>query len=160
MIRFVVLAGLLVGCRISLESDPASQACEIGDSGPCTAADNQQDLAFIEENIFKTNCAFSSCHDGGNSAQGKIDLRTGKSHDHLVNFASAIDPSRMLVVPNDVKSSYLMLMLQDFPPQDATPPGSDPPARAGFMPMSNMTLCCQKLGAIERWINAGAPNVN
>ena len=63
-----------------------------------------------------------------------------------------------LLVPNDVKSSYLMLMLQDFPPEDATPPGVEPPPRAGYMPMSNATLCCQKLAAIERWINAGAPS--
>jgi len=162
MIRFVMLASLLAGCRISLESNAVAQACEVISSTSCDEAQNGQhaDLEFIEQNIFKGACAFPGCHDGGNSPQGKIDLRAGKSHDHLVNFASGIDPSRMLVVPNDVKSSYLMLMLQDFPPEEATPPGEPPPERAGFMPMSNMTLCCQKLAVIERWINAGAPNLN
>jgi hypothetical protein len=165
MIRFVMVASLLVGCRLSLESDvnAVPQVCEVNTMAPaCVEAEAgaHADLAFIEESIFKPGCAFQGCHDGGNSAQGKIDLRTDKSHDHLVNFASGIDPTRKLVVPNDVKSSYLMLMLQDFPPEEATPPGVDPPARAGFMPMSNATLCCQKLAVIERWINAGAPNKN
>jgi hypothetical protein len=163
MIRFVMLASLLVGCRLSLESDTnaVAQVCEVNTMSPtCTAAetDNHADLDFIEKSIFTPGCSFQGCHDGGNSAQGKIDLREGKSHDHLVNFTSGIDPTRKLVVPNDVKSSYLMLMLQDFPPEDATPPGVEPPARAGYMPMSNATLCCQKLAAIERWINAGAPS--
>jgi hypothetical protein len=160
MIRFVMLASLLVGCRLSLESDvnAVAQVCEVKTVQACVDADSHADLAFIEQNIFKPGCAFQGCHDGGNSAQGRIDLREGKSHDHLVNFSSGIDPTRMLVVPNDIKSSYLMLMLQDFPPEEATPPGVDPPARAGFMPMSNQTLCCQKLGAIERWITAGAPS--
>lgn len=164
MIRFVMVASLLVGCRLSLESDAVSQACEVNTmSATCLEAETGQhaDLAFIEQSIFAPGCAFPGCHDGGNSPQGKVDLRPGKSHDHLVDFTSGIDPTRKLVVPNDVKSSYLMLMLQDFPPDQATPPGVDPPARAGFMPRgSSTTLCCQKLAAIERWINAGAPSSN
>jgi len=160
MIRFVMLATLLAGCRISLESDTTAvvQACEVKTVQSCMDATSHSDLAWIQANIFTVQCAFSGCHDGGNSRAGKIDLRDGHAHDHLVGFASGIEPSRSLVVPNDLRSSYLMLMLQDFPPEEATPPGSPPPDRAGFMPMSNDTLCCQKLGALERWITAGAPN--
>jgi hypothetical protein len=69
-----------------------------------------------------------------------------------------VDPTRKLVVPNDVKSSYLMLMVRDVPPAMATPPGTAPPGSIGYMPQGSTTLCCQKLDALERWIMAGAPN--
>jgi hypothetical protein len=55
----------------------------------------------------------------------------------------------------DVKSSYLMLMLHDFDPTTATPPGREP--GIGYMPLGFGSLCCQKLDAVERWITAGAP---
>ncbi|MBC7978717.1 MAG: hypothetical protein H7138_27340 [Myxococcales bacterium] len=154
-----------MSCRYSLDKDDpggddGEQACAINtNSATCVEAEAGQhaDLEFIEKSIFMPGCAFTSCHNGGNTAAGKIDLRPGQSHAHLVNFTSAIDPTRKLVVPNDVNASYLMLMLRDFPPQEASPPGQDPPERAGYMPMGNATLCCQKLDAIERWILAGAP---
>jgi hypothetical protein len=166
MIRLVMLASLLVGCRIALENDTTGdddtqgRVCAISMSPACVEAanGNHADLAFLEENVFKPGCAFSECHDGRTGAQGKIDLRSGQSHAHLVDFASAIDPTRKLVVPNDVHASYLMLMLRDFPPGEATPPGQAPPDRAGYMPMSSAPLCCQKMDAIERWILAGAPS--
>jgi hypothetical protein len=164
MIRFVMVASLLVSCRYSFEDEsptpPGEQACTVNTASPtCVAAETGQhaDLEFIEKNVFMPGCAFTSCHNGGSTAAGKVDLRPGKSHAHLVNFASAIDPTRKLVVPNDVNASYLMLMLRDFPPEAASPPGEEPPSRAGYMPMGNATLCCQKLDAIERWIMAGAP---
>ena len=82
------------------------------------------------------------------------------SHSHLVNFTSILDPTRKLVVPNDVEQSFLMLMLGFVPPEMADPPGTAPPASVGFMPQSSggQLSCCQKLEALERWINAGAPN--
>jgi hypothetical protein len=159
MIRFVMVASLLVGCRYSLETDEASQqVCVANLNSPtCVAADDDFSLAFIEQSIFVPGCAFTACHSGSSTAAGRTDLRPGKSHASLVNVASAIEPTRNLVVPNDVNSSYLMLMLRAFPPEEATPPGEAPPERAGFMPKGNMTLCCQKIDAIERWIMAGAP---
>ncbi len=166
MMRFALVASLLVSCRHSLdEEDPGGgkdgeQACAIStNSATCAEAEAGQhaDLEFIETSIFMPGCALTSCHAGNSTAAGKIDLRPGKSHAHLVNVASAIDPTRKLVVPNDVNASYLMLMLRDFPPQEASPPGEAPPERAGYMPKGNATLCCQKLDALERWILAGAP---
>ncbi|HEX3760317.1 MAG TPA: hypothetical protein VHW23_16485 [Kofleriaceae bacterium] len=120
-------------------------------------ATTHADLGFIEQKIFALSCNFSGCHDSPNDS-GKLDLHAGGSHDHLVGVTSMIDATRKLVVPNDVQASYLMLMLRDVAPAMANPPGNSPPGSVGFMPQAAPTLCCQKLDAIERWINAGAPN--
>lgn len=171
MLRLVAIASLLAplcgGCRISLENYDTSiqttdggngRACVVSStSQPCIDATMHSDLAFIEQKIFATNCNFSGCHDSPTDS-GKLDLRPGMSHDRLVGVSSQIDGTRKLVVPNDVAASYLMLMLRDVAPAMASPPGSPPPGNVGFMPQAAPTLCCQKLEAIERWINAGAPN--
>ncbi|HEU4730256.1 MAG TPA: hypothetical protein VFT22_20305 [Kofleriaceae bacterium] len=159
MLRLVLVAILLAGCRISLEDGSSGQVCQVGTSPACQDAVNHSDLAWIEENVFKPSCIFSGCHNGDNNLQGKIDLRGGQSHAHLVNVASVIDTTRKLVVPNDVQASYLMLMLQDLPPAMANPPASPPPGSVGFMPQGGGPLCCQKLDALERWIMAGAPSM-
>jgi hypothetical protein len=162
MIRLVVVASLLVGCRVSLEDndlgdDVTGRQCTVSTaSQPCMDAVNHSDLAWIQDKIFGASCNFSGCHRSASDA-GKLDLNS-MSHDHMVNVPSQIDSSRKLVVPNDVQASYLMLMLGDFPPAMASPPGGAPPAGIGYMPQGQPALCCQKLDAIERWIMAGAPN--
>ena len=113
------------------------------------------DLAWIESKIFVASCDFSGCHSSATDL-GKLDLGAGKSHDDLVGPSSRLDPLRKLVVPNDVHASYLMLMLHDFSPDMASPPTTEP--ANGYMPKGSSTLCCQKLDALERWINAGAPS--
>jgi hypothetical protein len=160
MIRLVIVASLLVGCRISLESTDtpdsgAGRQCTISTSQPCMEAVTHSDLAWIESKIFVASCNFSGCHSSANDS-GKLDLTTGKSHADLVNTPSILDPSRKLVVPNDLNASYLMLMLHDITPEMATPPGATAPPN-GYMPKGSATLCCQKLDAVERWIMAGAP---
>jgi hypothetical protein len=165
MLRVVLVAILLAGCRVSLENDDSrvtGQLCKVvTTSASCVDAANQQPtLAWLEQNVFQSGCNFSGCHNGDNTRQGKVDLRPGKSFAHLVNFASALDPTRKLVVPNDVAASYLMLMLRDVPPDMASPPANPPPGNVGYMPQGSGTvLCCQKLDALERWIEAGAPSM-
>ena len=159
MIRLVAIACLLAGCRISLDDEPmgGATACQIDTANQiCASATSHSDLAWIEDNLFANSCDASSCHASA-AAPGKLDLRPMFSHDGLVNVASKIDTSRKLVVPNDVNASYLMLMLRAVPPEMANPPGSPPPTDIGFMPQGGLTLCCQKLDAISRWITAGAP---
>ncbi len=165
MIRHVIVASLLAGCRLSLESDEgdigSGGKCAISTTSPsCLDAVTHSDLAWIQQNIFSASCTFSGCHNGTNNPAGKVDLRPNMSHDHLVNFTSLLEPSRKLVVPNDIEASYLMLMLGDVPPAMASPPGSPPPASVGFMPQGagGKLSCCQKLEALERWIMAGAPS--
>jgi hypothetical protein len=128
-------------------------------SAACMEATTFQDITNIEDKIFKQSCIFSGCHNGANTPAGMIDLRTGAAHDHLVGVQSAIDTSRMLVVPGDAKKSYLLMMLGQVAPADADPPASPPPSDIGFMPQGtgNILLCPEKRGAIERWIVAGAP---
>lgn len=172
MLRVVAIASLVVplvwGCRISLENYDTSiqetdggngRACVVSStSQPCMDATTHSDLAFIEQKIFAQSCNVAgSCHNSA-SDPGKLDLRPGVSHDHLVGVPATIDRTRRLVVPNDVAASYLMLMLRDVAPAKASPPGNPPPGNVGFMPQAAPILCCQKLDAIERWINAGAPN--
>jgi hypothetical protein len=170
MLRVVAIASLLIGCRVSLENyDTSIQGVDAGSgtngrpcvvsttSQPCMDATMHSDLAFIEQKIFVASCNFPGCHGSATDA-GKLDLRAGMSHDHLVGVSSMIDRTRQLVVPNNVAASYLSLMLRDVSPAMADPPGGPPPGKVGFMPQAAPTLCCQKLDAIERWINAGAPN--
>lgn len=172
MLRLVAIASLLCGCRISLDNYDTSVQGVDGGSGtsgrPCVVSMTSQscvdatihsDLRFIEQQIFVPSCNIpGSCHNSA-SDPGKLDLRAGVSHDHLVGVPSMIDRTRKLVVPNDTAASYLLLMLRDVAPAMASPPGNPPPGNVGFMPQgATTTLCCQKLDAIERWINAGAPN--
>ncbi|HMG25123.1 MAG TPA: hypothetical protein VK607_27485 [Kofleriaceae bacterium] len=164
MLRVVIASvGLvqLAGCRVSLETDESHRACAINTSSAvCSEAVNHSDLKWIEQNVFAPNCNLGgggACH-GGASDAGKLDLRAGLSHGHLVGVSSMIDRTRQLVVPGDVAASYLMLMLGDVAPAMASPPGAPPPGNIGYMPQTSGTLCCQKLDAIERWIADGAPN--
>jgi hypothetical protein len=167
MLRLVLVASLLAGCRLTLENTDTGddtitgRPCAISTASPaCVDAVNHSDLPWIEQNIFMQSCNFSGCHNGDNTLQGKVDLRATKSYAHLVNYASVIEPTRKLVVPNDVEASYLMLMLRDVPPAMANPPGKAPPGSVGFMPQNaGTTLCCQKLDTLERWIMAGAPSM-
>jgi len=159
MIRLVIVASLLVGCRISLENNDtpdsgAGRQCTVSTSQPCMDAVTHSDLAWIESKIFVASCDFSGCHSSATDL-GKLDLGAGKSHASLVGASSLLDPTRKLVVPNDLNASFLLLMLQDVKPEMATPPGTAP--ANGFMPKGSATLCCQKLDAVERWIMAGAP---
>ena len=157
MIRLVLVASLLIGCRTSLETapdGPTGPGCKVDTTGPCVAATTHSDLAWIEQNIFMASCAFSGCHDSPTDL-GKLDLRPGMSHAALVGTMSKLETTRMLVTPNNVPASYLMLMLHDFDPAMASPPGTMP--GVGYMPQGAPELCCQKLQAIERWIMAGAP---
>lgn len=162
MIRLVVIASLLVGCRISLEDssmgdDTMGRRCKVDTTSQiCMDATSHSDLAWIEGKIFVASCAFSGCHNGASTPEGMVDLRAGRSYAHLVNFTSLIESSRKLVVPNDINASYLMLMLGDVSADMASPPGTVP--SVGLMPLGNLPLCCQKLDALQRWIMAGAPN--
>ena len=165
MLRRCVLSAVLgtlalTGCRETLESPPEGGVCEISTTDACKAADGQSSLAWIEENIFAKQCAFSGCHNATSSAAGRLDLKNpGKSHAALVDVASAIEPSRKLVVPGAPQESYLLMLLQAYPPAEMEPtPASPPPDDVGFMPQNAPPICCQKLDAVERWIAEGAMN--
>jgi hypothetical protein len=160
MFRLVAVAILLAGCRYSLEDDDGSgnRLCAPSTTSVlCIDAVNHSDFAWIEKNIFAASCTFSGCHDTA-SAEGDLDLTPGIGHAELVDVSSTLEPTRKLVVPNDVAASYLMLMVRSVAPEMASPPGEPPPSDVDYMPQGQAPLCCQKLDVLERWIMAGAPN--
>jgi hypothetical protein len=149
-----VAISVLVGCG----GGPGDDEPPVDAPTPaaCLEATTYQDLSSIESKIFKV-CTFSGCHNGGNTVQGMMDVRDGMAFSHLVNVDSKIDTSRKLVVPGDPAASYLMLMIGEVAPADASPPGSAPPASVGLMPQNAGSLLCnEKREAIGRWIMAGA----
>jgi hypothetical protein len=169
MLRVVLAASLLVGCRISLDSEPGvtdgppgGRACKVSTtSAPCMDAATHSDLTWIQANILDASCIFSGCHNGASTAAGKTDLRMGMSYGKLVNVPSPhLDTQRLLVKPGDPQNSWLMVMLGDEDPTKMTPPGTPPPASVGLMPQNSggALLCCQKMDALDRWITAGAMN--
>ncbi|MBC7976466.1 MAG: hypothetical protein H7138_15955 [Myxococcales bacterium] len=161
MVRLLLLASLLVGCRFSLEDEPepvfVDRNCTPnGPGATCAAAAGKAELSWIQTNVFDINCGSGSCH-GAALPEGGVDLRPGQSFQNLVNANSVLESSRKLVVPGNLEASYLMLMLGDYTPDMAEPAGVAPPG--GYMPKGVPDgLCCQKLDAIQRWIMAGAMN--
>ena len=160
MLRFTVLASLVLvsACRMSLEDTP-STTVDAPLSQACMDATQHSDLAFIENVIFKNSCEFSGCHNGSSGTKaGRMDIRPGMAYAHLVNVTSEIDMTRKLVVPGSPNESYLLMMMEQIPPAQMTPPASDPPADVGFMPQgATSPLCAEKRDAVQRWIAAGAP---
>ncbi|MBA3397403.1 MAG: hypothetical protein H0T89_32555 [Deltaproteobacteria bacterium] len=151
-------AASLAACRTSLEDDPGSEVCDVATSQACMDAEQHADLAWIEANIFSKQCAFSGCHNGSTTPAGMIDLKNpGMSHAALVDVESKLEPGRKLVVAGQPKQSYLMMLLQHYPPSAMEPPLAGPP-EVGFMPQDADPICCQKLDALDRWITAGALN--
>ena len=129
------------------------------DTASCTAADSNQSLAWIEANIFEPNCGGASCHGvpaGGGAPFGRITLTTG-SHGKLVNVPATFAPGRTLVVPGNVAQSYLMVILKHTALEDADPSPAPAPSGDRYMPLGSPAICCQKLDALARWIEAGAP---
>jgi hypothetical protein len=143
----------------SVDAGP-TRACMPSMSMSCQEATLHSDLAWIEANVFAPQCAFSGCHNGQATSAGRINLKDmGMSHGDLVNVDSMIANGRKLVVSGQPKQSYLMMMMQLYPPAEMEPtPAQPPPSDIGFMPQGtdNVPVCCQKLDAIERWITAGA----
>jgi hypothetical protein len=139
-----------------------------GPDGPipadCVEAESHSDLTWIQENIFAKQCTFSGCHDGEPSPQGMMNLTSialaGSSTVDVLSVMCGSDPgggSQYRVVPGHPEESWMMKMLGAI--QDTTPSSCAIDPKVGIMPMDNNgeLLCSQKLGAIQRWITAGAP---
>ena len=166
MLRLALVALLVTSaCRHSLDDNDDSsdgdgaRACMPADTASCNAADSNQTLAWIEPNIFEPNCGGASCHGmpaGGGNPFGRIILTTG-SHSKLVNVPATFATGRTLVVPGNVAQSYLMVILKHTALEDADPAPAPAPSGDRYMPLGSPPICCQKLDAIARWIEAGAP---
>jgi hypothetical protein len=69
---------------------------------------------------------------------------------------SDLESGRFLVVPGRPDQSYLFFLMRGVLASEGAPPFQEPPEDIGYMPMDNNTLCCQKIDAVRRWIEAGA----
>jgi len=145
-------AALSFGLGLAACSDDAPPPIDHVDAGvdpKCAEAVDHSDLAWIQENVFSPSCAdFTPCHKGrALQAQG-LNLEANKSRGNLVGVPSQLFPQFDLVKPGDPDHSYLMIVLGYKP---------GPLPMNGTMPYNNPKLCDEKLEAIERWINNGAP---
>ena len=178
MRRLALVALVLGGCRINIDTPTADMTatdakgcvkgtsgvcqCAMGTSASCLAAPTSGNtFTWINDNILGNNCLGSSCHQSDSSSNAKKNPYgdAATSYASLVNFDSNVKPGTKLVVPGQPKMSYALVMLNRLPAEDFLPaPTTYPASDVGLMPQSNLTLCCQKLDAIEAWITAGALN--
>lgn len=164
--RTLLFAALLaLGCRIDLDTNDTPRACESRPEIPaCADAVGHSDFEWLQTNIFTANCSGSSCHgmtESGDPPDGRLVLARGSAYATLMGASgqgvmSEFDPGRALVVPFDAESSYLYFLMRGTPAASVTPPFAAPPEEYGFMPLKAKTLCCEKLEAVRRWIEAGA----
>jgi len=117
-------------------------------SDACAEATTHSDLAWIQTNIFTHSCAFSGCHTGAAANAGFLSLESGVSHGSLVGQMAKTETGWMRVVASNPSQSYLLVAIgaENGP----TPVG-------GLMPLSQPKLCSEKLDAVTRWVQAGAP---
>jgi hypothetical protein len=172
LVPLVLLAG--VACRYDLDhakpdaTDVNARLCPVSENvQSCLDAAGRADFTYVATQILAPKCALSnSCHQGeGGNVAGYLDFTSmGSAYTSLVNRASQIDPSRMLVVPGNPAQSFLTVMTGQIKPAEADPPlsGGVPSMDShgnpvGTMPQDSPLLCCQKLDAIAAWIQAGAP---
>jgi hypothetical protein len=191
--RAALLAAVLaMSCRYDLDTREVQSACTVReDIAVCKEAESHSDYAWLNANLFSSNCSGDSCHSAPKAPSTKLPL--GKillapsadnpdprlAYNTLLGPSgsgaeSDLEPGRKLVDPGEgmggnPDNSYLLFLLHGipaspgFPPLavDAAParPFKEPPSDIGYMPMDNNTLCCQKIDAVRRWIQAGAPEV-
>jgi hypothetical protein len=111
---------------------------------PCEEAVYHSDLAWIQDQIFNVSCT-TMCH-GATPPAATMSLRPGEARAALVDVRSTQFPDWMRVVPGNPAQSMLMVQI-----------GGEPgPALEGLMPWGMPKLCDEKIGAIRRWIAAGA----
>lgn len=163
--RAALLAAVLaMSCRIDLDSREVPSACEVRDDiAVCKEAESHSDYEWLQANLFTSNCSGDSCHNApkaGKPPGGKIVLAEGAYKtllgDSGMGADSDLDPGYKLVVPGRPDQSYLYFLLRGIPANEGLPPFNEPPEDIGYMPMDNNTLCCQKIEAVRRWIEAGA----
>jgi hypothetical protein len=149
----------LTGCRIDLDSREVPRQCnDMSKVAVCLEADDHSDYEWIQTNIFATNCSGSSCH-GAGTPGGRLDLSAGVSYATLMGddgsgVLSSIDPRHKLVEPGRPEESYLFFIMRGLPEEQTR--FDEPPDEIGYMPAASNPLCCQKVDAIRRWIEAGA----
>jgi hypothetical protein len=111
---------------------------------PCEEAVYHSDLPWIQAQVFSVSCT-TMCH-GDSTPSAGLSLKPGEARAALVNVRSTQFPDWVRVVPGNAAASMLMVQI-----------GGEPgPALEGLMPWGMPKLCDEKIGAVRRWIAAGA----
>jgi hypothetical protein len=124
-------------------------------TGPARATECEPDsfsstFELIEQRVFvEHGCTSAFCHDG--TVSGGLDLRPGLAYDGLVDVPAESVPNRVRVVAGQKDQSLLWLNLaaKTFPDQWTAPLRS--------MPIGLPAVLPERLEAVRRWIEAGAP---
>jgi hypothetical protein len=164
--RAALLAAVLaMSCRYTLDERDAPKQCSTRDDiAICVEADDHSDFAWLQDNVFQSNCSGDSCHNAPKMGQppgGRISLTAGLAYTTLMGsnsegVMSEIATTRKLVEPGKPNQSYLFFLLRGIYAEEGEPPFEAPPDDVGYMPQKMAPLCCQKLEAVRRWIEAGA----
>jgi hypothetical protein len=128
---------------------PGSGGADAQVSASCLEAEAHADFEFLREQVFPLSCAnFTSCHQGQRPASS-LDLTRARAFAQLVGAPAISVAGWTRVVPGDPEASYLLVKLGAVD----GPLGE----RGTFMPPGGVPLCTGKVGAVRRWIEAGAP---
>src|SRR5262249_16215504 len=139
---------LVAGCDTTIHQGLVPTA-DAPPTPPRLGADSHSHFPWIAANVFQTwGGNFVSCDEGGNPP-GHLSLQPDRAFAQLVGIDSYTEPSWKRVVPGDPEHSYIMVKLGDVP----GPLG----ASGTTMPPRSSLLCREKIDAIRRWIEAGAP---
>jgi hypothetical protein len=109
----------------------------------------------VYSQVLEPRCTFSSCHSAPTVA-AKLDLTREGMCKALVNTSSCLFPRRMLVVPSDPESSFLMHKLTGSALTEQ-PDGNCSSASNLPMPFGGTTLPADEIALVRAWIAAGAP---
>jgi len=174
--RVVALGSLALvlgasACKYDLDKGEEKKFCKVSTSAAvCKEAEdmNVSDFAWLQTNMFSTNCSGKDCHGApmnGVDPAGRLILAEGYAYKTLMGSDPGTAPPLVdseltgrhkLVQPFEPEASYLFFMLKGIAAENGLPRFEAPPEDVGYMPQSNNTLCCQKLEAVRRWIEAGA----
>ncbi len=159
-----------VACKIDLDEFEEVRLCEEGSAAVCREAVNHSEFEWLQDNLFSTNCSGDDCHGvpvNGQPPGGKLVLAKGFAYATLLGkaadapgepplVASQYTDDHKLVQPGAPNRSYLLYMMRGVTQEQGVPRFTAPPDDPGFMPPNSKPLCCQKLDAVSRWIEAGA----
>jgi hypothetical protein len=106
----------------------------------------KEDPSFASDiqSIFNNYCTSSGCHD--TSASGGMVLLQSQSYANLVNVASAQEPGKTRVIPNDATNSYIVIKLEGRQ------------TNGSRMPLGGAALHANNIQNVKNWINKGAKN--
>jgi hypothetical protein len=163
-LRPLVFSVIVVGaCGGGGTASPTADASvTVFDAGPppdasptCIEAREHSDFAFIRDKIFARSCFFqTSCHNANPNAPAGLTLTQTRAYAEIVNVEST-EVDLMRVAPGSCEESYLYAKITgnfDIIPANKKPMPPTFDGQGNWVP-----LCQEKVDAVCRWIERGAP---